>query len=81
MENKNEMSKEMKRYYKNKERYNERAKNYFKEVYYPKHKPELLQKSKERRLLNNNLYVCKYKSEKTKNIYYSLNNSLVVSFD
>jgi len=33
-----EMSKEMIRYYKNKEKYNSRAKKYFNEIYYPRKK-------------------------------------------
>lgn len=39
----------MKRYYKNKERYNTRAKKYFNEIYYPLKKKYLLEKAKKER--------------------------------
>jgi len=71
------MSKEMQRYIKNRDRYNERAKKYFNEKYYPLNKDKLLQKSKEQRQLTNYIYI-KKENTYTKPI---INKSLIVSFD
>jgi len=74
----NEMSKQLKRYYKNKDKYNERAKIYYNTVYYPAHKEEILKKAEEYRK----------KNPKARGIYYKpmttpiiRNKSLIVSFD
>jgi hypothetical protein len=72
----NKISNEMIRYKLNKDKYNTRAKKYFKEYYYPLKRDEILQKAKEKRLLNKESYEPHIKKvEKTKNI------SLIVSFD
>lgn len=71
------LSKEMIRYYKNKERYNSRAKIYFNEIYYPKKRIELLKKAKETNLLKKN---CNHPRKSKYNNKCS-NPSLIVSFD
>lgn len=71
-----EMSKEMIRYYKNKEKYNSRAKKYFNEIYYPRKKSEILKKAKEKNLLNKNNNIIPVK------VFEKCSNpSLIVSFD
>jgi hypothetical protein len=81
MDNKNEMSKVMLRYIKNKDKYNTRAKEYFNKVYYPKHRTELLNKGKEERQKRQQSHSYIYKKDKTKCIEKVLNHSLIVSFD
>jgi hypothetical protein len=44
----NEISKDLERYYKNKEKYNERAKKYYNEIWYPKNKERLKKERKEK---------------------------------
>jgi hypothetical protein len=44
-----EISKNLERYYKNKEKYNERAKKYFNEVWYPKNKERIKKEKKEKK--------------------------------
>jgi len=70
------MSKQLKRYYENKQRYNERAKIYYNTVYYPNHRQEILKKAEEQRR----------KKYKPRVIYLKpdpiiRNKSLTVSFD
>lgn len=77
MENKNEMSPVMIRYFKNKNKYNKRAKKYFNEIYYPQHKEELLIKGKEYRLSKG----IRQRQIKLSSIKQEVNNSLIVSFD
>ena len=79
----NEMSSVLKRYYKNKEKYNERAKNYFNEIYYPKHKDEILKKGKETRqkIQKKRQQQQTYIYKKEKIIHKVTNHSLIVSFD
>ena len=43
-----EISKDLERYYKNKEKYNERAKKYFNEVWYPKNKERIKKERQEK---------------------------------
>jgi len=80
MDNVDEMSKEMLRYFKNKERYNERAKKYFNEIYYPKHKTKILQKLREGRTRHHPPKENKTNTSK-KTINKVVNHSLIVSFD
>jgi uncharacterized coiled-coil DUF342 family protein len=73
-----EKSKEMIRYIKNKDRYNKRAKEYYNKVYYPQHRKELLEKSREQRNKKNKLYIVQKPIVK---IETSRDTSLIVSFD
>jgi hypothetical protein len=85
----NEISKSMLRYLKNKDKYNERAKKYFNEIYYPQHRNEILQKSKEQRLSNQKYKPKSQPKTKTKehkeikknNVVLCLDDSLDISFD
>ena len=74
----NKISKEMIRYQKNKDKYNKRAKEYYNNIYYPKHRDELLMKAREQRNKNKDIkikYISPVKIETSKDI------SLIVSFD
>jgi hypothetical protein len=74
----NKISKEMIRYQKNKDKYNKRAKEYYNNVYYPKHRDELLKKAREQRNKNKDIkikYISPVKIETSRDI------SLIVSFD
>jgi len=76
------MSKEMLRYIKNKDRYNSRAKEYYNNVYYPKHRQELLEKSREQRNKKKRLYIVQPKINKSiVKIETCRDTSLIVSFD
>jgi len=86
----NKISKEMIRYKLNKDKYNSRAKKYFKEYYYPLKRDEILKKEKEKRLLKQKFYIPPIKKvEKNKKsfkppikkIEKTINISLIVSFD
>ena len=74
----NEMSKSLERYYKNKDRYNARAKKYYNEIYYPLNRNKLLEKQKEKRKININPYL---KKELSKSIVIISDSCLTVSFD
>lgn len=77
-----EKSKEMLRYIKNKDRYNTRAKEYYNKVYYPKHRQELLEKSREQRNKQKRLYINPpNKLKYIVKIETSRDTSLIVSFD
>jgi len=67
-----EVSKNLKRYYLNQEKYNERAKLYFRSVWYVKNRNKVLLKQKEYRLA---------RTPKVKEIIYPISQSLIVSFD
>jgi hypothetical protein len=69
-----EISKEMKRYYQNRERYNARAKTYFNNIYYPNKKEEIKERSREYRL---NRRPPKKKISQS----YTADNNLIVCFD
>jgi hypothetical protein len=71
-----EKSKEMLRYIKNKDRYNTRAKEYYNNVYYPKHRQELLIKSREQRCKKKNII-----HKPIVKIETSRDTNLLVSFD
>jgi hypothetical protein len=76
------VSKQMLIYQKNKDRYNTRAKDYFNNVYYPKHRQELLEKSRIQRNKKNCLYIEQPKKLKCiVKIETRCDTSLVVSFD
>jgi hypothetical protein len=87
----NEISKSMLRYLKNKDKYNERAKKYFNEIYYPQHRKEILQKSKEQRLTDQKYKpksqpkikknIKEHKEIKKNNVVLCLDDSLDISFD
>ena len=62
-----EISKNLERYYKNKEKYNERAKKYYNEIWYPKKKER-----KEK-------YISKY-ILKEKKIYTNNDKNLIIDF-
>jgi len=53
-----EISKDLERYYKNKEKYNERAKKYFNEVWYPKNK-ERIKKERQEKSKKKKIYLRK----------------------
>jgi hypothetical protein len=75
-------SNQMLRYIKNKDKYNIRAKEYFNNVYYPKHRQELLQKAKDQRNKKSKLYIEQYNKLNFKvKIETSHDTSLIVSFD
>jgi hypothetical protein len=77
-----EKSKEMLRYIKNKDRYNTRAKEYYNKVYYPQHRQELLEKSREQRNKKKRLYIVQPKINKSiVKIETSRDTNLLVSFD
>lgn len=70
-----EISKSLERYYKNKERYNERAKKYFNEVWYPKNKERLKKERQEKiKYTNKNIH-------KEKIIYTNKDKKLIVDFN
>jgi hypothetical protein len=78
----NTISKEMIRYKKNKDRYNTRAKEYFNNVYYPKHRQELLEKSREKRNKQKRVYINPpNKLKSIVKIETSRDTSLIVLFD
>jgi len=77
-----EKSKQMLRYIKNKDRYNTRAKEYYNNVYYPKHRQELLEKSREQRNKKKRLYITSpNKLKSIVKIETCRDTSLIVSFD
>jgi hypothetical protein len=67
-------SKQLQRYYDNKERYNEKAKKYFRSVWYVRNRDKVLQKQKEIR-------DSQPKKCKPKQPIPETNTSLIVSFD
>ena len=71
-------SKNLQRYYDNKEVYNEKAKTYFRSVWYVKNRDELLKKQKEYRDSQPKQYRRKIKVTAQP---YIINPSLIVSFD
>jgi hypothetical protein len=71
-----EKSKQMLRYIKNKDRYNTRAKEYYNNVYYPKHRQKLLEKSREQRCKKKNII-----HKPIVKIETSRDTNLLVSFD
>jgi len=76
------ISKQLKRYYENKDKYNERAKNYYNTIYYPKHREEILKKAVEQRKKNINPYIKPHIIyKKSREIYRNESTSLIVSFD
>jgi hypothetical protein len=71
-----ERSKNLERYYKNKEKYNERAKKYYNEVWYPKNKERIKKEKREKREKENNKNILK------KKILYTYNDkNLSIDFD
>jgi len=75
-------SKQMLIYIKNRDKYNTRAKEYFNNVYYPKHRQELLQKAIDRRNKKKGLYIEQPEKINFKvKIETSCDTSLIVSFD
>ena len=74
-----EISKELERYYKNKEKYNERAKKYFRTVWYVKNREKILKKQKEYR--DSRRKETKQTRRKVEVESYILNPSLIVSFE
>ena len=72
-------SKELEKYYKNKDKYNERAKQYFRSVWYVKNREALLKKQKEYR--DSRRKQTKPTKRKVEVQPYIINPSLIVSFE
>jgi hypothetical protein len=72
-------SKSLQRYYDNKERYNEKAKQYFRSVWYVKNRDIILKKQKEYR--DSRRKETKQTRRKVEVEPYILNPSLIVSFE
>jgi hypothetical protein len=68
-----EISKNLERYYKNKEKYNDRAKKYFNEVWYPKNK-ERIKKERQEKSKKKNKNILKEKI-----IYTNNDKNLIVN--
>ena len=68
-------SKQLQRYYDNQEKYNEKAKKYFRNVWYVKNREKILLKQKEYREIR------KPKVIQVREITLPTNRSLIVSFD
>ena len=75
------ISKNLQRYFDNKDKYNVRAKQYFKNVYYIQNREALLEKGRLYRVKQRLENIKKPKKEKAKQIYLSNNNTLTVCFD
>ena len=73
------ISKNLQRYFDNKDKYNVRAKEYFKNVYYIQNREALLEKGRLYRVKQRLENIKKPKKEKAKQIYN--NNNLIVCFD
>ena len=73
------ISKNLQRYFDNKDKYNVRAKQYFKNVYYIQNREALLEKGRLYRVKQRLENIKKPKKEKAKQIYN--NNNLIVCFD
>jgi len=71
-----ERSKQLQRYYDNQERYNEKAKKYFRNVWYVKNREKVLLKQKEYRESRKPKVVMQMRE-----ITLPTNRSLIVSFD
>jgi len=67
-----EISKDLERYYKNKEKYNERAKKYFNEVWYPKNKERIKKERQEKSKKKKNIL-------KEKIIYTNNDKNLILN--
>jgi hypothetical protein len=75
-------SKSLQRYYDNKEKYNEKAKQYFRSVWYVKNRDIILQKQKEYRdSRRKETKETKQTRRKVEVEPYILNPSLIVSFE
>jgi hypothetical protein len=72
-------SKSLQRYYDNKEKYNEKAKQYFRSVWYVKNRDIILKKQKEYR--DSRRKETKQTRRKVEVEPYILNPSLIVSFE
>ena len=72
-------SKNLQRYYDNKEVYNEKAKQYFRSVWYVKNREALLKKQKEYR--DSRCKQTKRTKQKVLVLPYIINPSLIVSFE
>ena len=72
-------SKSLQRYYDNKERYNEKAKQYFRSVWYVKNREKILKKQKEYR--DSRRKQTKQTRRKVEVEPYIINSSLIVSFE
>ena len=72
-------SKSLQRYYDNKEKYNEKAKQYFRSVWYVKNREALLKKQKEYR--DSRRKQTKQTKQKVVVLPYIINPSLIVSFE
>ena len=72
-------SKSLQRYYDNKERYNENAKQYFRSVWYVKNRDIILKKQKEYR--DSRRKQTKRTKQKVEVQPYIINPSLIVSFE
>ena len=68
-------SKQLQRYYDNQEKYNEKAKKYFRNVWYVKNREKILSKQKEYRESR------KPKVVQVREMTFPTNRSLIVSFD
>jgi hypothetical protein len=74
-------SKSLQRYYDNKEVYNEKAKQYFRSVWYVKNREALLKKQKEYRDSRRKTNRTKYNTQKIVTQPQIINPSLIVSFE
>ena len=69
-----EISKELKRYFENRDRYNARSKKYFNNIYYPNNKEKIKERVRE--------YSLSRRPQKKKNSQpYTADNNLIVCFD
>ena len=77
------MSKNLERYYKNKEKYNERAKKYFNEVWYPKNKERIKREKREKKKEIKEIKEIKEKKKilKKKILYTNNDKNLSIDFD
>ena len=74
-------SKNLQRYYDNKEVYNEKAKTYFRSVWYVKNRDDLLKKQKEYRDNRRKTNRTKFNTPKIVTQPQIINPSLIVSFE
>jgi hypothetical protein len=75
------ISKNLQRYFDNKDKYNVRAKEYFNNIYYKQNREAILEKGRLYRAKQRLQNVKRPKKEKVKQIHTSNNNTLTVCFD
>ena len=75
------ISKNLQRYFDNKDKYNIRAKEYFNNFYYKQNREAILEKGRLYRAKQRLQNVKRPKKEKVKHIHTTNNNNLTVCFD